>query len=142
MFSAPLLVTPPRHKFMPCMVLRRSHMDHRYLIPCGCPSGGLMRRYGLGQLVQRHADHVLMRAPLMNKRVLLLPLIGDEKLCDGLSETQLTNVMARMNRSPRNRIPKMQMALSHPCLSCALSMCCIFECCVMLSSSFEDVVGV
>jgi len=47
-----------------------------------------MRRYGLGQLVQRHADHVLMRAPLMNKRVLLLPLIGDEKLCDGLSEAQ------------------------------------------------------
>ena len=27
-------------------------------------------------------------APLMKERVLLLPLIGDEKYCDGLSEVQ------------------------------------------------------
>ena len=32
-------------------------------------------------------------APLMKERVLLLPLIGDEKLCDGLSEVQLVAVV-------------------------------------------------
>jgi hypothetical protein len=34
-----------------------------------------------------------MHAPLMKKRVLLLPLMGDEKLCDGLSEALVVAVV-------------------------------------------------
>ncbi len=80
--------------FCPCFVA---------LVVCRCPAMiphiCYFRALAMRITIQPRAvlrvpqlDH-MAHVPLMRERVLLLPLIGDEKLCDGLSEVQVVAVL-------------------------------------------------